>query len=190
MRPPVVIEAADALPVSLEAARAACRIDHTDDDAELAAKIRTAFSFLQPPIGWLGRSVLRQTLELRLPAFPRTTITVRLPCGPVSEVVQVTYFDGNNAEQTVPNTSYFLEQDELVWDERFNIPTTYVRPGAVRIRYRAGYATPADIPPAISEAILQMVAHWYENREAVATVGVGSMMPLQAIDLLHPYRIW
>lgn len=188
--PPIVIEAATELPVSLAEARAISRIDHQEDDVVLTQNIRAAFSFLQPPSGWLGRSVLRQTLEQRLPCFPSSASPWRLLAGPVSSIVQVTYFDGNNTGQTLGPTNYFLEQDAIMWASGISFPSTYDRPGAVRIRYQAGYASAAQIPEPIRLAILQMTAQWYENRQAVATVGPGAMMPAQALDLLHPYRIW
>ncbi len=49
---------------------------------------------------------------------------------------------------------------------------------------------PDGVPAPVVEAILQIAAHLYENRE-VAIVGVTVQeIPLGAHDLLSPYRSW
>jgi|SRR5665213_780000 len=50
---------------------------------------------------------------------------------------------------------------------------------------------PADpVPDALQEAIRQLAAHLYENREATL-VGVTSQdLPFGLLDLLTPYRAW
>ncbi len=46
------------------------------------------------------------------------------------------------------------------------------------------------IPPALVEAVLQLAAHWYENREA-SLVGVSAMhLPHGASDVIREYRRW
>ena len=48
----------------------------------------------------------------------------------------------------------------------------------------------ADSPAAINEAVMQLAAHLYENREA-SLVGVTSEeLPFRMLDLLSPYRAW
>lgn len=43
-------------------------------------------------------------------------------------------------------------------------PTTDPDPAAWRIRFRAGYATPAEVPPPIQAAILLIAADLFDNR--------------------------
>lgn len=55
-----------------------------------------------------------------------------------------------------------------------------------------GIATryPDGMPPAINHAVLLMVAHYYENREA-ALVGVNAQtLPFGVIDIVNDYRDW
>lgn len=183
MLTPVVITAADSLPVSLEAAKQACRIDHTDEDAFILRLIETARDWIQPPSGFFFRSIAPQTLELRLARFP--SLPVLLPGGPVTAITQVTYFDEYNTSQTISPSFYFADDDCIVWTTNMMVPTVYDRPGAARIRYTAGPATP---PKNVQHAITMLVAHWYENREAVATVGATQMIPIGAMELLHTAR--
>ncbi len=60
------------------------------------------------------------------------------------------------------------------------------------------YATAAEVPEgdetalvlndSIRAAMLLMVGHWYENREAVIVGSISSELPLAVECLLHPYR--
>ena len=59
---------------------------------------------------------------------------------------------------------------------------------AVRIAFDAGYGAADAVPQAIKQAILMIVAHWYEHRETVV-VGTGAVdIPLGANALLSPFR--
>jgi len=50
------------------------------------------------------------------------------------------------------------------------------------------YAAPAVVPPALKEAVLQLAAHLYENREAVL-VGVNAQaLPYGLEDILANFR--
>lgn len=47
-----------------------------------------------------------------------------------------------------------------------------------------------DIPASLAEAVMQLAAHWYENREAVI-VGVTAIpMPLGVREIIREYRDW
>ncbi|MGE0828947.1 MAG: head-tail connector protein [Hyphomonadaceae bacterium] len=183
-----VIAPAAALPVSVDDARRHCAVDHADDDAQIEGFIRAALDWVQPPIGFLGRSIMRQTLRLDLPCWPYEPL--QLPAGPIDAVMSVKYFDPDNAEQTLDEANYFLDEDTLLWTAAFSEPALYLRPGAVRITYTAGYESADAIPAPIVLALKMCVAHWYENREIVASQGELNMIPLGAQDLLAPYRLW
>lgn len=65
-----------------------------------------------------------------------------------------------------------------------------------RTLYEAAEDVPADdeyplvMNDAIRSAILLMVGHWYENREAVIVGTSASELPLAVERLLHPYRVY
>lgn len=46
------------------------------------------------------------------------------------------------------------------------------------------------LPATITEATLQLAAHWYEQREAVTFGDTGAVIPFGVYDLLRPYREW
>lgn len=46
------------------------------------------------------------------------------------------------------------------------------------------------IPATLTEAVLQLAAHWYEQREAVL-IGIGANeVPFGVRELIRPYREW
>lgn len=54
----------------------------------------------------------------------------------------------------------------------------------------ASWPPASPVPGALKEAIRQLAAHLYENREA-SLVGVTSQdLPFGLLDLLTPYRAW
>lgn len=182
---PRIVEAAAALPIDLALAKQFCRVEDTnEDDAELVVFIQTAFDYLQPPFGCLRLSIAEQTLRLDLACWPGN---IELPAGPVQSIASVKYYDQANAEQTLGSSNYFLDNDALIWADTFAAPALYARPSAVKIEYVTGYD--GDCPAPIKTAMLQLVKHWYDNRDAVAAVGALNLMPLGFDDLIASYRV-
>jgi hypothetical protein len=67
-------------------------------------------------------------------------------------------------------------------------PVLYV-PQAVQIHFRAGYSVDGSkVPGAVKTAMLQLIANWYENREA-AQPGVYTKLPYHVEMLLWCHRV-
>lgn len=175
--------------VSYEECKAHLRLNDDYDQTYVEALSAAAEQHLAGPDGWLGRSIGMQTLELRACGFgPRC-----LPYGPVRSVVSVTYEDDEGGEQTVGSSTYRASGLDTVtaaiglasgqaW------PSVSSEPDRVRVRYTAGYE-PADVPPALKHAILLLVSHWYEHREAVSADQTYEVsLAVQA--LASPFRVW
>ena len=47
-----------------------------------------------------------------------------------------------------------------------------------------------DVPDLLRRAVLVLVAHWYENREAIAAPNAGAPVPLGVQSLLSPHRLF
>jgi len=59
---------------------------------------------------------------------------------------------------------------------------------AVTVRFVAGYGDAGDVPQAIKQAILILIAHWYEQRDPVEAGNIAPIMvPLMVTTLLAPY---
>lgn len=143
-------------------------------DAAVDAAIEAAVAMHDGPGGTLGRAILPQTLEVRMPGWaPRHDVcwdggdcfgaspcadehrwrhhgAVELPFPPVAAVEQITYVDQAGATQTLDPSAYVVGID----GDRARVmpalgaawPAAMLQPDSVRIRYTAGYAT---VPPGL-----------------------------------------
>lgn len=170
-------------PVSLGEAKAHCRITHSDEDALITDLIGAAVSMVED---YCGRSIMAQTWQLTLDGFAERII---LPRGPVSAISGFTYLDADGASTTVPATIYAEDLDAdpqaIVREPRQSWPSPgdYVNP--VTITYTAGYST---VPAAIKQAILMLVASWYQNRSTLLSGSSVAEMPLGTMALLQNHR--
>jgi hypothetical protein len=197
--------------VSLTEAKAQLRIDFDDDDDYITALAAAAQDWLTGENNWLGRSVVEQGWELTQDRFPwhgycepwphlrrhhchdYQPNALHLPKPPLKEVTGLFYTPSNGGAEVEitdfrtigaadTNGAYLLPAKGQSW------PMTDCEPGSVRVEFTAGYA---DLPPSIKHAALLMIAHWYENREAVTTDLKGlASLPLAVDALLAPYRSW
>lgn len=184
MLTPVRITAPANTPVSLSDVKAHCRVDHNDDDTVLTSLLNAAVAYLDGWSGVLGRCLVTQTWRQDFEAFG----ILRLALGPVASITSVTYYDADNEQQTLsadvyahltgPLGGYITLKPDQSW------PSTYGRADAVSVTFVAGTAV-ADVPASIKAAILLLVAHWYENREAA---GAASELPFSVSALLAPLR--
>ena len=59
----------------------------------------------------------------------------------------------------------------------------------IEIDFVAGHGdTPSDVPQPIRQALLLLIAHWYENREPVEIGATATTIPAGVSELLMPYR--
>jgi uncharacterized phiE125 gp8 family phage protein len=177
-------------PVTLADVKNHARIDVNDDDAALTNMIRTARQKLDGRDGFLGRALMLQTWELVLDRFPSREI--RIPLGPLSEVVSVKYIDRDGVEQTVAAENYETDKiDENGWIvpvRGTSWPLTMHMINAVRVRFIAGYGGADDVPEPIRHAIRMHVAHLYENRE-LSFDGTMRDVPMGWYEHVEPYRM-
>jgi uncharacterized phiE125 gp8 family phage protein len=210
----VVITPPAAMPVTLDQAKANLRVDNTDEDAFITSLIQVVSAGLDGPDGLLGRSLVIQTLELRLDAFPPTCFDddrslclqgehrwsyahtdIPLPFPPIVSITSVKYFDTDGADQTLTSSAYQVlaaagrARISLVSGQSW--PDAPFRREGIRIRYVAGYgADDIAVPAPIRHAILLKVANLYTNRESVVLDSRAAIeMPQSAEALLAPYRV-
>jgi uncharacterized phiE125 gp8 family phage protein len=192
MLKPVQVVAPLVEPISLEQARAHLRVDHYEEDALIASLIAAATAHLDGWSGILGRALVNQTWLQKFPRFPSGAV-LGLALAPVQSIVSITYFDADNVQQTLAGSVYTALDDELGPFVTLQVgkawPATFAREDAVTVTFVAGYgAAASDVPPAIRHAMLLLVGHWYEHREAVV-IGTGTAQLPQAVrSLLAPYR--
>ena len=177
--------------VSVAEARDHCRVDTYDEDVLISGLIDAAVSHLYGYSGVLGRCLVTQTWRQD---YSRFTDPLRLPIGNLLSMSSVSYYDSSDASQTASATLYAALEDQtgpyvaLKYNQQW--PQTYTREDAVRVTWTAGYGPAAtDVPAAIRHAMLLMIGHWFENREA-SVVGVSvADLPMAVNSLLAPYSL-
>lgn len=158
-------------PVTLEEAKLHLRVDGAEEDSLITALITAA---RQKAEEYTRRAFITQTWELAVDAAYGVLYLHRPPV----QAVEAITVDG----EVVAPENYVLVGPEAL---HVKVPLYAVNPGGVVIRYKAGYGDAAsDVPQAIRQAILMLIAHLYEHRgdEAVE-------LPLTVKTLLQPYRV-
>jgi uncharacterized phiE125 gp8 family phage protein len=166
-------------------AKAYLKVEHSVDDTLIGGLVSAAVSTIEAQIGkFLSSKPFTQTLA----GFPcRAPYEIRLNRGPVSEVSAIEY-DPSDGTAAIELTEFRLVEGERarllpafgeVW------PATLDGSGTVRISGVAGYSD--GEAPDLDQAALMLVAHWYENREAVSATAANEV-PLGVKMLLQPHR--
>lgn len=185
-------------PLTLAEAKTFCRVDSdlTDEDALISSLITAAREQIEVQT---SRAFAVQTLRLTLDCFPSGRAIV-LPRCPLIEVLSIEYDDGDGVEQTLSSSDYSVNAFTVpgAISPASSWPATVSRPGAVRITYQCGYtATDGEgeedseiIPERAKTAILYLVNHWYENRDAVVVGSIATALPFAVKNLISPLKIY
>ena len=186
---PIQTKAPDALPLSLEEAKEHCRISGPDHDATIQALIGAAVSHMDGYNGVLGKCLMLQEWQQefdRWQDFP-------LCLGPVRDLVSIDYLDGSGQAQSVDLSAVRIERRVL--GTMAALKGGYSWPGdadfdegLITVKWSAGYASAADVPPAIKHALKLLIGHWFENREAVIVGTTNASLQMAVDNLIAPYR--
>lgn len=179
---PVLVVIPPELIVDLETAKLHLRVTEGDEDTLILGYCEAAQASLDGPMGWLGRSIARQTLEVRTNTFSGAEV---LPYGPVLEITSVKYVDPTGIEQSLPAEAYQIDDGCLIPGVGSYWPQVRGDAEGVRVRYEAGF-DPA--PPAVRQAILLLISHWFRNRSAVVIGTIVADLPHGVTALLSPFR--
>ena len=179
-------------PVSVDECKLDLRIDHTYDDSYIESLIEAATEYVGGRDGLLGNKLLiNQTWNYSTNGVDSSSCLV-LPFSPVSSIVSISYYDGDEVLQTLTVSDYNLFTDEdyayLKPKTDNTWPTIYNRPDGITVQFIAGFgAAASDVPVNIRKAIRFIVAHWYENRTAI-TFGQPKELPMAADALINMSR--
>jgi uncharacterized phiE125 gp8 family phage protein len=179
-------------PVSLAEAKAHLRVDTDSDDALIARLITAARGLVEAQ---QRRALVTQTWDLTLDGWPEWdrrygAIAIRLPLPPCQSVGPITYLDPNGVLTTMPGADYVIDLGDRMTPARVqplrgrSWPALARVPGAVTVRFIAGYGAAEDVPATTRQAILLLVGHYYDNREAVITGATAAELPMAVAALL------
>lgn len=185
--------------VTLTEAKAHLRVEHTDEDTMITSLISAATGMLDGKDGLLRRALVTQTWKYRLKEFPWSD-RIYLPLPPLQSVTAITYYDVDNALQTLSSSDYAVNVRSHIGYVRVNPtaswPGTYDRDDAVIIEYVAGYGNAAAVPMPIKQAVLLIIGELYAERGDVvdskvmsAGSNIGSHARAAAERLLRNYRV-
>lgn len=164
------------------------------DDLFVDRTIEAVTAWLAGPSGWLGRSLVAQTLRLTVPFGSEYGIFgIVLPRPPFIEVRSVAVVDAAGIATTVPPAAYYTHQEadgftRLAFTTAFRAPVLPPGPAWLRVEYRAGYGDKGeDVDPGIRHALLMAVMRLYAGRgDPTMTLQSDPMMG----DLFAAYRMW
>jgi len=182
-------------PISLATARLHLRLDtsgsppsHPDDS--LVTSLITAVR--QNAEDYTGLKIASGTYEMRADSFK--DFESNLQTWPVTSITSVSYVDLNDETKTLTSSDYVL--DTYTRPARLKPSLTKITfPAAkeVTIRFISGFTdgqspNPYPMPKPLESAMLLMLGHLYDNREAVS-LDQSYERPLGATYLMNPYRI-
>lgn len=170
-------------PVTISDAKAHLRTlagDITEDAGIIVPLITAAREYCE---NITGRALAAQTIK----AYPESWGLWRLPRPPLTAVTSVKYYDTDNTEYTLAATDYQADTVDgqiLILAE----PAVTLRElNPIVVEYTAGYTA---CPKAIRQAMLLLIAHWYQNREAVVVGQPTTEVQVTVERLLHQWKAW
>lgn len=178
-------------PISLTEAKLHLRVlqEDTSEDGYIQSLIIAAREYAEAVT---GRALAIQTLEAYAPGFPRDGTAIPLPCPPCVSVISLSFFDNDKAEHMLTvDVDYIVvsngDDTKIIpavgetWSQSYPVVL-------VKIRYIAGYNPPQIMPRGIKQAMLLLIGHWYEHREAVTDM-TSNVLPLAVRSLLYQQKV-
>ena len=184
-------------PVRLDEAKAQLRITRSIADAYLPTLITAARELIEPvlrrslitqtwqlnldsfktPIAGQYYDAFRVPMPPQaIGATPFGSVSypysvIYLPRPPVQSVTTIQYLDTNNVQQTLDPSTYIVDaanEPARIMPPPGNVwPSTRAQINSVSITYVAGYGDATTVPARAKLAIMQLVGHWFNNRESV-----------------------
>jgi uncharacterized phiE125 gp8 family phage protein len=155
------------------------RIDHTTEDAAIAAYIEAAADLI---LRLTGRAIGAQTWTASLQAWPGSQVGAfrRVRLSPYPDAVTSVTVDGT----ALAAETYRLRGDELLVSPDVAEPGSAITSEIV-VTYTAG----ANLPPALLQALKFLATNYYENRESGVLGTVNVNIPFSISVLLQPFIV-
>jgi uncharacterized phiE125 gp8 family phage protein len=174
--------------ITTAVAKAHLKVDVSDDDTLIDNLINAATQIAED---YTNRYFINTTLKMVGDKWDDIT---ELYKSPVSSVSSIKYYDSDNSQQTLASSVYLVDlvskpcNISLKVDQSF--PDLADRKMAVEVNYVVGEGgAGSDVSDLVKEAVLLMVGHWYQNREAVVIGRIATEIPMAAKMILDQYKI-
>lgn len=181
-------------PVSLAEAKLYSRVDLDIDDELIEIFITAARKHVEQ---YCNIALISQTRTVFYDSSDLcfAAAVLDLPFSPVQSISNFRTFDSDNVELEFPGSEYFISGSRLAINDGGYWPSDIRWVDAYSISAVVGYGdNPEDVPAPLRQAILRLVAHSYQNREAVYDsvngVMVPNNVPYSVTCALMPYRVF
>ena len=180
----IMVNPPSAEPVPLAEAKAHLRVGHNDEDALISALIASARRVVEARTGLL---LMAQVWTAFRDGWPEDG-TLELPLWPVRVVDEIAVFGEDDQKAPVDPAHYVVDLVSRPARIMLRGSRQWQRPGrrmnGIGIRLQVGYATADSVPPPLRQAVLMMVAHWYNHRGDETPPG----LPASLAAVLALYR--
>lgn len=172
-------------PVSVEQARLHARLDGSVTDEEVNDLIRRARGWVET---FTGLILTQRRVVQSFDHFGQ----VRLSAWPIDAdpAVEIEYRDRTGVAKTLSDGWLYADARPAevypaigaAWPS-----TAENRRGAVKVGVNAGYALPADVPAQLVQAMLVLIAAFYDDRDGGEVLARAEAA---ATSLCQPFRLW
>ena len=175
-------------PVSLSEAKAHLRVDTTDEDTLVSSLIAAARLHAE---AYTHRVFITQTWAIYLDQWPQTR-PLSLPVAPVQSVSAINIYDEDDTFVTTDATSYVVDAvskpPRILWRGAGAAPRPGRKLNGIEIIVTAGYgASGSQVPQPIRQALLMLVAQWFEYRQPPTLKDPGESVPPGIAAMLQAY---
>ena len=176
-------------PVTLAEAKAHLRLDNTAEDLLITTLITTSRMHIESR---LGIALNTQAWSLFIDRLPASHV-IPVPLRPLSALNAVRIYADDNTISPLPLAAFELDglstPPRLIIRSGVAITSALRKSNAIEINVTAGFGpAPADVPAPIRQALLLLIAHWYEHRDPLEAGAATTRIPAVVADLLGPWH--
>lgn len=168
-------------PVSTVTAKAHLRVTDTSEDALIDIYTKAARQWVEE---YTGHILSPRSFVERFDAWGSYLTLYRRP---VTAITSIAYDSADDDQTAFTDFEWSLGQYPLLVYPVSSFPSLRTN-GYITVTYTAGYATAAEVPDALIQAILLLLGHFYTTRAAVGTDSPEEV-PLAVRSLCAPFRI-
>ncbi len=180
-------------PLRLAEVKTFLRVDSSDEDDFVLMLIRAAREYCE---GVTKRVFTTTTMRMFMDDWPDGDV-LELPRPFDSSTATPTvkyYASGSTSATTFAATKYWVDNDtkpgRIVLRNNQEWPTTELRSvKAVEVTLQTGFGGQGDVPDNIKLAMLQLIGHWYNNREAVVVGTITNSLEMSVNALLSRHVV-
>ncbi len=180
----------EAEPVTLLEAKSHLRVNTSDEDNLITNLIIVAREYCE---SYQNKVYITQTWELWIDRWPGGD-KIEIPLPPLQSIESIKYYDTADTEYTFAATEYLVDVVSFIGRVILKYgktwPTITLRPDiAICVKFKAGYGDITKVPQKVKQAMLLLIGHWYENREAVITGSASKEIAFAVNALLNLDRV-